>query len=148
MSDRIKYIKVIFDDIGRIARIYKSVHFSGEGAPRDVEVEAGEMLQIFGASNAIGVAAVSELEALTRQAEAAQAHAEDALARKMDALAVVEETNARLEAALTEVSAARAAAEEDDSKKADHIKALEADAVRLKAEMTALTPVLQPESLS
>lgn len=146
MSDRIKYIKAIFDDIGRIVRIYKSVHFSGEGAPRDVEVEAGEMLQIFGTSNAIGVAAVSELEASTRQAEAAQAHAEDTLARKADALAVVEETNARMEAALMEATAARAAAEEDAARKAAHIAALEADTARLQAEVVALTPQL--ESLS
>lgn len=135
MSDRIKYVKVIFDDIGRIVRVYKSVHFSGEGAPRDVEIEAGEMLQLFGAANAVGVAAMSEMESRMRQAEASQNHTEEVLAQKMDALNVLGETNAKLEAALARAEAAKVEIAEDLAKKAATVETLTANIAKLQSDL-------------
>lgn len=143
MSDRVKYVKVIFDDIGRIARIYKSVHFAGEGAPRDVEIDAGEMLQIFGSSNAVGVAAISEMETDLRKAEACRLQAEDALQRKIETIAVLEETNNRLDAALSETSAAKASIEEEAARKAAIIAEMEARVLKLESE-TATKSEPQP----
>lgn len=102
MPDRLKYIQIVFEDDGisprTIKREYKSVHFAGEGSPREVDITEEERLAFFAAANAQNSGLM---------AEAYQARA-DALAALEPALAELEKmrTEREVEREAMKVSAA------------------------------------------
>ena len=71
MPDRLKTIVTIFEDDGTIKRDYKTVHFDGEGAPREVEITTEERQALYGVAHAAGTARISEAEAARDEALAA-----------------------------------------------------------------------------
>jgi hypothetical protein len=72
MPDRLKYIQIIFEDDGvnppTIKREYKSVHFAGEGAPRDVDITAEERLAFYAVAAAQNSGLIAEANAARDQA--------------------------------------------------------------------------------
>jgi len=99
MSDRLKSITTIFEDDGSgsptIKREYKSVHFAGEGAPRDVEITEAERLSLYGEAYARSSALLAETEAAKTDAEGA----------RDEALALAETRQARIDELAAEVAA-------------------------------------------
>jgi hypothetical protein len=78
VADRLKYIKTEFNDDGAIRRDYKSVHFEGEGHPRDVEISAEERRSLYGAAHdacsAVLADAINARDEAVAARDAAQAH--------------------------------------------------------------------------
>lgn len=99
MPDRLKYIQVIFSDDGlSIKREYKSVHFEGEGSPREVEITPEERLELYGAAHAVSTAILSDAETAKTQALAQVASLQSEIATKA---ARITELEAALVAAQT-----------------------------------------------
>lgn len=103
MPDRVKYVKIIFNDSGQIVREYKSIHFDGEGAPRDVEIDPVERFALVGAAQAAGVAAISEIQTARVAAEAEREHYKAAVERSEEKLQVL---RAKLDTALAPIAEA------------------------------------------
>lgn len=69
----LKKVVTVYDDDGvnapRIQREYKTVHFEGEGAPRDVEITAEERVELYQSAHAVSTAILSEAKAAQADAE-------------------------------------------------------------------------------
>lgn len=73
MPDFLKKVVTVYDDDGqspaRVQREYKTVHFEGEGAPRDVEITAEERVELYQSAHAVSGALITEAQTAQRDAE-------------------------------------------------------------------------------